>query len=164
MQHSSQKTATMEATQSKNHTGNTKPARVKMIPYIRVETLKIHTLLGGTSTYLAHIWESPPHWAISCHVLCDHWNITRLLSETLSWLLCSVPYKVGEAWCNLLRILKENGKHFPSVETSSWKWAHIKKNNLLFSLFIGINTEINVILYLQWLHFYYTSKFIKKAL
>ena len=39
-----------------------------------------------------------------------------------------------------------------------------KKNNLLFSLFIGINTEINVILYLQWLHFYYTSKFIKKAL
>ena len=50
----------MEAIQSKDHTTNTKPARVKMIPYIRVETLKNHTLLGGTSTYLAHIWESPP--------------------------------------------------------------------------------------------------------
>ena len=50
----------MEATQSKDHTGNTKPARVKMIPYIRVETLKNHTLLGGTSTYLAHIWDYPP--------------------------------------------------------------------------------------------------------
>ena len=49
-QQSSQKTAAMEATQSKDHTGNTKPARVKMIPYIRVETLKNHTLLGGTST------------------------------------------------------------------------------------------------------------------
>ena len=39
-----------------------------------------------------------------------------------------------------------------------------KKTNVLFSLFIRINTEINVILYLQWLYFYYTSKFIKKAL
>ena len=72
MQHFSQKTAAMEATQSKDHTGNTKPARVKMIPYIRVETLKNHTLLGGTSTYLAHIWESPPRWAISCPVSHDH--------------------------------------------------------------------------------------------
>ena len=96
----------MEATQSKDHTGNTKPARVKMIPYIRVETLKNHTLLGGTSTYLAHIWvyPPPPCWAITCHVLCNHSNIGRLLSETLSWLLCSVPYKVGEAWYNLQRI------------------------------------------------------------
>ena len=39
-----------------------------------------------------------------------------------------------------------------------------KKTNELFSLFIRINTEINVILYLQWLYFYYTSKFIKKVL
>ena len=39
-----------------------------------------------------------------------------------------------------------------------------KKTNELFSLFIRINTEINVILYLQWLYFYCTSKFIKKAL
>ena len=32
-----------------------------MMSYIRVETLKNHTLLGGT-TYLAYIWKYPlPH-------------------------------------------------------------------------------------------------------
>ena len=73
----------MEATQSKDHTGNTKPARVKMIPYIRVETLKNHTLLVGTSTYLAHIWEYAMYYitieisqdygaklSLGCYVLC----------------------------------------------------------------------------------------------
>jgi len=45
---------------SKDHTVNTMPIWAKMIPYLRIENFKNHTLSHGKyQRYIAHIWKYP---------------------------------------------------------------------------------------------------------
>ena len=97
---------------SKDHTaGNTMPTRAKMIPYLRIETLKNHTLSGGTFLSSPYMRGTPPPFRLSCTYPKSTIRLDRIL-----WVLqvsrdfCFIPENHREGLCRGLYLAQPSLK------------------------------------------------------